>query len=146
MLMWRASRLFRLPAAEWFRTIEAATVLTLVCVLLKTLPFARVMRLAGLRHPEQRPRPGGSDAEVARNVARSVARASRHLPFDALCLPQAAAAALMLQWRGQVVEVYFGVTTTQAGTVEAHAWSRCGDVPVTGGTGQGFAQIAVFRG
>lgn len=142
--MRRAVRLLRMPAAERRLTLEAAVTLTLVCALLKALPFARVLRLLGLHGPERRA-DGGVDATTARAVGRAVARASRNLPFRAVCLPQAAAAALMLRRRGLAVEVHFGVAK-RAGAVEAHAWSRCGEVLVSGGAeSPAFAPIAVFR-
>lgn len=143
--MRRAVRLFRLPAAERRRTIEAAATLALVCTLLAVLPFARVLRLLGLHAPDIRPAVGSADTDMARAVARAVARASRNLPFRTVCLPQAAASALMLRRRGLAVEVHFGVAK-RAGTVEAHAWSRCGEVTVSGGAeSRHFAPIAVFR-
>ncbi|HYH37820.1 MAG TPA: lasso peptide biosynthesis B2 protein [Azospirillum sp.] len=142
--MRRAVRFLRLPAAERRLALEAAATLTLVCALLKALPFARMMRLLGLHEPGG-PAAGAVDASTARAVARAVARASRNLPFPAVCLPQAAAAAVMLRRRGLAAEVHFGVAK-RAGTVEAHAWSRCGDVLVSGGTDSpAFSPIAVFR-
>jgi len=142
--MRRAVRFLRLPAAERRLAAEAALTLALVCVLLKALPFARVLRLLGLHGPD-RPAAGGVDAPAARAVARAVARASRSLPFPAACLPQAAAAALMLRRRGLAVEVHFGVAKRD-GAVEAHAWSRCGGVTVSGGAEvPRFSPIAVFR-
>lgn len=151
--MRRAVRLFRLPAAERRRTVEAAATLALVCTLLAALPFARVLRLLGLHTPDTHPAAraansgmaGAADTDMARAVARAVARASRNLPFRTVCLPQAAASALMLRRRGLAVEVHFGVAK-RAGTIEAHAWSRCGEVTVSGGAeSRHFAPIAVFR-
>ncbi|WP_431860937.1 lasso peptide biosynthesis B2 protein [Azospirillum sp.] len=141
--MRRAGRFLRLPAAERRLALEAVVTLTLVCALLKALPFARVMRLLGLREPGKAS--GGIDATVARAVRRAVARASRNLPFPAVCLPQAAAAAVMLRRRGLAAEVHFGVAR-RAGAIEAHAWSRSGEVTVSGGAERAaFAWIAVFR-
>lgn len=142
--MRRALRFLRLPKGEQQLAVEAALTLTLVCTLLKTLPFRQVLRVLGLRHHGTAVM-GTMDAATAQAVGRAVARASRALPFPAVCLPQAAAAAVMLRRRGLAVEVRFGVAK-RAGTVEAHAWSRCGDVLVSGGAGHAaYAPIATFR-
>ncbi|PWC52994.1 lasso peptide biosynthesis B2 protein [Azospirillum sp. TSO22-1] len=141
--MRRAVRFLRLPAVERRLTTEAVVTLTMVCALLKALPFARVMRLFGLN--ANGPAAGRVDAAAARAVARAVARAGRNLPFAAVCLPQATAAALMLRRRGLAAEVHFGVAR-RGGGIEAHAWSRCGDVLVSGGAeSAAYSPIAVFR-
>jgi hypothetical protein len=145
--MRRALRFLRLPAMERRLTFEAAMALTLACVLLKTAPFSRVLKLLGLKTPDgPAPCPADpADPATAKAVARAVARASRNLPFKAVCLPQAAAAALMLRRRGLPVEVHFGVAKRD-GAVEAHAWSLCGGVPVSGvAESSRFSPIATFR-
>lgn len=142
--MRRVMRFLRLPPAERRLTIEAAMALTVICLLLKTLPFARVLRLLGLKAADGAA-PCPTDIATARAVARAVARASRNLPFRAVCLPQAAASALLLRRRGLGVEVHFGVSR-QSGTLAAHAWSISGGVPVSGtAESPHFSPIAVFR-
>lgn len=149
MLTRRAVRFARLDARERRTALEAAAVLALVRLLVAVLPFARVMRLLGLRLAEggagAGTADGAADGAAARAVSDAVARASRNLPLRAVCLHQAAAAAVMLRRRGLPAEVRFGVAR-RAGTVEAHAWSLSGGVPVTGAAeSRDFAPIAVFR-
>lgn len=142
--MRRVVRFLRLPVVERRLTIEAALTLTLACALLKAMSFARVMCLLGL-HETNGAAGHGVDASAARAVARALTRVSRNVPFRAACLPQAVAAALMLRRRGLVAEVHFGVAKL-AGVITAHAWSRCGDMTVSGGTTIPlFSPIAVFR-
>lgn len=144
--MRRALRFLRLPGDEQRLAAEAALTLALVCTLLKTLPFRRVLRLLGLHEQATATTTAGMvDAPLAHAVGRAVARANRALPFPAVCLPQAAAAAVMLRRRGLAVEVRFGVAK-RGDAVAAHAWSRCGDVLVSGGAGHAaYAPIATFR-
>ncbi|HYE48191.1 MAG TPA: lasso peptide biosynthesis B2 protein [Azospirillaceae bacterium] len=148
MLTRRAVRFARLDARERRAALEAAAVLALVRLLVAVLPFARVMRLLGLRLADggaAGTAAGAADGAAARAVSDAVARASRNLPLRAVCLHQAAAAAVMLRRRGLPAEVRFGVAR-RAGTVEAHAWSLSGGVPVTGAAeSRDFAPIAVFR-
>lgn len=143
--MRRARRFIRLSAKERRLTLEAAATLALVCPLLKLLPVAKAMRLLDLREGGGRHGTAAHDPEMARAIGRAVARASRNLPFRAVCLPQAAAAAVMLRRRGLAAEVHVGVAK-RTGAIEAHAWSRCGEVTVSGGAeSAAFTPIAIFR-
>lgn len=142
--MRRFIRFLRLPPGECLRTAEAVVAVGLAYVLLKALPSARVLSILGFREGAS-PGRGGVDEARALAVSRALARAARNLPFQAVCLPQALAAALMLRRRGLAAEVHFGVAKRD-GDLHAHAWSRCGDVVVSGGHECGdFAPISVFR-
>lgn len=117
----------------------------MVRLLLAALPFPRAMRLLRLRIGAERERAGTVDAAVVLTVARAVGRAARGLPIGAVCLQQATTTALMLRRRGLPAEVSFGVRKRD-GTVEAHAWTHCGAIPVSGvEQAKDFAPIAVFQ-
>jgi hypothetical protein len=68
------------------------------------------------------------------------------VPFRAVCLQQSFAALLMLRRRGLAATVHLGVAREQSGeALTAHAWSHCGDVPVTGvAVAHTFAPVVVF--
>ena len=123
-------RFFLLPRHERRMTLEAAFILTLASAALKGLSFSVAMRIFGLREGGPAPKRHADPAQ-ARNIGRAVARAARRLPFNAVCLPQAVTAAVMLRRRGLAAEVRFGVAKRD-GVVSAHAWSLCGDAPVIG--------------
>jgi hypothetical protein len=136
-------RFIVLPTAERNRTIEAAIVLLIVRIALGVLPFARALRLLGLVRGG--PACGRACARTASEVGRAVVRASRHVPFRAVCLQQAFAARVMLRRRGIVVTIHLGVARAATGEVAAHAWSLSGDVPVTGvAAARDFVPLAVF--
>ena len=106
------------------------------------LPFAWGLKLFRLSPGE------GSGGRVAvpevREVSRAIARAARHVPFRAVCLQQAFAALLMLRRRSLAATVHLGLAR-EDGTLKAHAWSRCGEVPVTGvGIANDFISVAAF--
>src|SRR5690242_11484210 len=105
--------------------------LLVVRLLLALLPFPRVLRL--LRVAPGRESGGRRSAAEAGEVGRAIARAARHVPFRAVCLEQAFAAALMLRRRGLAATVHLGVAREASEPeLKAHAWSRCCDIPVTG--------------
>jgi transglutaminase superfamily protein len=136
------ARFFALPARERRWTCEAALLLFVVRIALALLPLARALRLFGIAKAATGS--GRVDPNEAALVGRAVARAARHVPFRAVCLQQAFAALLMLRRRGLAATVHFGVLR-DGNELKAHAWSRCGDVPVTGiPAARNFTAVAAF--
>lgn len=136
------SRFFALPASERRCTCEAALCLLVVRVTLALLPLPRALRLFGIAQGATGS--GDVDPERAALVGRAVARAARHVPCRAVCLQQAFAALLMLRRRRLAATVHFGLLR-EGDELKAHAWSRCGEVPVTGvAAAHGFTPIAAF--
>jgi Transglutaminase-like superfamily len=138
------ARLRALPASERRCTCEAALLLLVVRITLALLPLPRALRLFGVAQGATGS--GRIDPDQAALVGRAVARAARHVPFRAVCLQQAFAALLMLRRRGLAATVHFGLLR-EGHQLKAHAWSRCGEVAVTGvAVAQGFAPVATFAG
>lgn len=136
------ARFFALPAAERRCASEAALLLFVVRVALALLSLPLALRLFGVGQGANAR--GQIDPGQATRVGRAVARAARHVPFRAVCLQQAFAALLMLRRRGLAATVHFGLLR-EGSELKAHAWSRCGEVPVTGeAAARGFAPVAVF--
>lgn len=134
--------LSRLPALERGPTCEAVLLLLIVRVALALLPLGAVLRL--FRIHQGAAAAGRIDRHAADVIARAIARTSRHVPFRAVCLQQAFAALLMLRRRGLAATVHLGVLR-EGVELNAHAWTECGDVPVTGvSVAQGFTPVAVF--
>jgi hypothetical protein len=136
------ARFVALPAAERRATCEAALLLLVVRIALALLPLPRALRLFGIAQGAS----GGGriDPEQAALVSRAIARAARHVPYRAVCLQQAFAALLMLRRRGLAATVHFGLLR-DGSELKAHAWSRCGEVPVTGvAAARDFTPIAAF--
>jgi hypothetical protein len=115
--------------------IEAVLCLALARLGLLALPFpALARRLGTLNAPRDAQavataRPEAAD--VARDVSWAVTRAARHLPFGAVCLPQALAARQMLQRRGVASVLHFGAIEGGA-AIKAHAWLDAAGIDVTG--------------
>ena len=111
-------------------------------IALAFLPLKLTLRLFGMR--EGQSAAGRIDPTMAKRVSEAVVRVARHVPFRAVCLQQAFAALLMLRRRGLAASVHLGVVRDGM-ELKAHAWSRCGDMPVTGAAAaDGFTPVAVF--
>jgi Transglutaminase-like superfamily len=138
------ARFCALAPAEQVRTLEAALCLLAVRAVFGLVPLPRALRLFGIARGE-----GGAGriaAAEAEDVSRAIARAARHVPFRAVCLQQAFAALLMLRRRGLAAIVHLGLAREDGcDDLKAHAWSRCGELPVTGvAQARGFVQVATF--
>ncbi|WP_158599771.1 lasso peptide biosynthesis B2 protein [Azospirillum cavernae] len=158
--MRRLRKLLALPLADQWLAAEAAVWLALAQLLLAVLPFRWIAISLG---PLARERSDGAVAPVdlirqaqVRRIGQTVERTARHLPWTALCLPQALAARAMLGRRGIPATVHFGMalsddeTTDQEATeggrrMLAHAWVTVGRTGVVGTPAAGrFAVVARF--
>lgn len=129
--------------------VEAVLSLALARLGLSLLPFPLLARRLGAIGPPLPPAPVAADAGdgalVAREVGWAVTRAARHLPFRAVCLPQALAARQMLKRRGIASVLHFGALQGVATDIKAHAWLDAAGVEVTGyPLASGCTEIARF--
>jgi hypothetical protein len=137
------ARFFALPGAERGRTVEAALWLLLARLAFALLPFRLALRM--LRIAPGETGAGRVAASEAFDISRAVCRAARSVPFRAVCLQQAFAALLMLRRRGLAATVHLGLARGDTGDLKAHAWSVCGELPVTGvAAARGFVAVAAF--
>ena len=84
-------------------------------------------------------------ARIAEEIGWAVTRAARHVPFNAVCLPQAMAARIMLKRRGIESVLHFGAKVGQDKPIDAHAWLDAAGVEVTGyPVANTFAEVACF--
>lgn len=124
---WRAWRKYRI--ADQLLILEAAAWLGLARFYIVWFPF-------GWLGPWLRkPATGPGKPDLARRIGRAVLTASRHVPWQAACLPQALAAKLMLGLRGQGAALHLGAKLDEDGGLAAHAWLTCDGNIVTGGAG-----------
>ena len=134
---WRAWRTY--AAADRWLIVEAALWLGVARFIVVFLPF----RWLGpwLRQ-------GGEMAAhscLPNRIGKAVRVASRHVPWQALCLPQAMAAKQMLKRRGCHTVLHLGAKLQDDGSIAAHAWLICGDEVVTGGGGMaGYTSLVGF--
>lgn len=121
-------------------------------VALILVPFPRLARHLGTFVPPSDPRASSAssinlrdDAALAQAVGWAVTRAAQHVPFKALCLPQAMAAKIMLRRRGVNSVLHFGAKIGGDRPIDAHAWVDAAGVEVTGyPVAKSFPEIACF--
>jgi hypothetical protein len=143
-LISKLARFVALPTGEKGLTVEACVYLLVVRLAFALLPLPRALRLFGIAQSVTGH--GRIAAVEAERIGRAIGRAARHVPFRAVCLQQAFAALLMLRRRGLAAKVHLGLVREDS-ELKAHAWSHCGDIPVTGiADARGFSPIAVFAG
>jgi len=124
---WRAWRTYRMT--DQLLILEAATWLGLTRFYVAWFPFR------WLGPWLSKPAIGPDRPELALRIGRAVLTASRHVPWQAACLPQALAAKLMLGLRGQGSVFHLGAKLDENGDLAAHAWLTCDGKIVTGGAG-----------
>jgi hypothetical protein len=138
------SRFLALPAADRASLAEAVSYLLAVRLAFALLSLPRALRLFGIVQGEASA--GRVAVAEAQEVSRAIARAARHVPFRSVCLQQAFAALLMLRRRGLAATVHLGLAREDGSDdLKAHAWSRCGEVAVSGvPQARGFVPVAAF--
>ena len=99
--------------------------------------------------------------KLLRSISREIERASRNVPWDAVCLPQAMAGKWMLKRRNLPAIMFLGVAKENAAAaaevkkikkgewqpgLKAHAWLKSGNYVVTGRQGhQQFTVVGRFE-
>jgi hypothetical protein len=83
--------------------------------------------------------------DITARVGRAVVKASKYTPWESKCLVQAIAVQRMLKSRNISTTIYLGVNKGKDNIMQAHAWSRVGEMIVTGGeVKDNFAQVSKF--
>jgi len=132
--------------------VEAVAWLLLARLSLIFIPFPRLARHLGtfvsptdVRALHASSESSDDAARLAEEIGWAVTRAARHVPFKAVCLPQAMAARVMLKRRGVGSVLHFGAAKGQHKSLDAHAWLDAAGVEVTGyPVAETFAEIACF--
>lgn len=124
----------RSPASSKAMALEAALLLLIARLLVLYVPMRH------WRHRLASAEPANSPARppfMAWKVARIVSRVAAHVPFQAVCLPQAMAAQWMLRRRGTPSHMSFGARRERneaaAKDLEFHAWLNVGGKCILGG-------------
>jgi hypothetical protein len=132
--------------------IEAAIWLLVARIALLAVPFPQLARRLGAFVPPTDERVSLAQrvaspqaAQLAEDIGWATTRAARHVPFKAVCLPQAMAARIMLRRRGVASVLHFCAAKGREKAIDAHAWLDAAGVEVTGYPVAGqFAEIACF--
>ena len=135
----RGSWVRRRSATEIAAFAEAWLTLAAASVMLKTMPFERVMRSKAPRRPRRL-----ADSEIERLVW--AVTAARHRSWlRAVCIESALALRSMLRRRGIASTLHYGIRNDEAEGLQAHVWlSFAGRVVIGGETAEKFTEVATF--
>jgi Transglutaminase-like superfamily len=127
----------RMAPGEKLAMLAVWPLLGLSALLIKLLAFKRLAPLLGQQiGPVGCVPVASADQErFARMVKRAVRRAALVSPWRSDCLPQALTGAVLCRVLGLPVTTHLGVRLDGSAPMEAHAWTCCGRVAVTGGYG-----------
>ena len=135
----RPRRFSRLDGGRRALLMEAVVLLAAARIAVHLVPFRMLARRLGrfVRPQDEacilaRMNSSTSQADLAREIGWAVTRAARHAPFEAVCLPQAIAAQIMLRRRGVASVMHFGAAPGKTDQLDAHAWLDAAGVEVTG--------------
>lgn len=133
------------PSRDRRALVEAFLLLALARAALTVVPFRRLAAWLGTPATGSTAPSRAEEGEVE-IVGRAIATAARHLPWDSRCFAQSLAATAMLRRRGLASITSLGVAREPGGGLRAHAWTRCGDLPVAGGDEAARYQVvAIYR-
>ena len=116
-----------MSGAQRLLLVEAALFLALARLAILVIPFRRIVPWL-----ESSPDSGDHNAVVIAPVRQAVEIASRNVPWNAVCLPQAMACKVMLARRGQGSALHIGAAMGDGGGLTAHAWLVAGGEIVIG--------------
>jgi hypothetical protein len=130
--MSRLHKLLNLPLADRIYLLEAAVWLGCARLAILILPFRRIAPFLGRNMAQSLETEDFANRELLDRISWAVTTASRHLPWDCLCLAQALAGKAMLKRRGVTSTLYLGLAKGEEASLLAHAWLRCGNRILTG--------------
>ena len=134
-------RFLRMPIHIKWMCLEAVVLSAWYSFRVQKRPFSELAAEMGGKNQETSSERLASSVPLA--VATVADRVCRHMPWKSECLVRALVARRMLLKRSFASTLYMGVRM-ENGELKAHAWLRCGDLYVTGGTGAGYTVTGMF--
>ncbi len=120
-----------MSSADRLLVCEATLLLALAGLIVVMLPFGRLASWLA-RAPEKS---GTADEVLLLRTRKAVTAAARNVPWNAVCLPQAIAAKVILARRGCGSSFHLGAAFDGKGKLTAHAWLEAGGTVVVGAAG-----------
>jgi len=149
---YRIRRFSRLDGGRRALLLEASFWLLVARLELLFVPFPKLARRWGrfvepakAASAATHQNPTLEQQRQAQEIGWAVTRAARHVPFSAVCLPQAMAAFIMLRKRNIGSVMHFGAAKGKDKPLDAHAWLDAAGVKVTGyPVAPEFAELGCF--
>ena len=112
--------------------------------LILLIPTKRLQSFMGTQNEESTTEVSQEWLWEAARISHIINRICQHTPWESKCLVRAMTAQHLLKRKHIPSTLYLGVGKDDDNMI-AHAWLRCGEFYVTGGTGEQFAVVAKFR-
>ena len=128
-LRWALHKIRQVSPRERLLLAEASATMPCVHAIQQLMPFKRWRTLLERGDAVA---PDGVDRPSIEQIVWSVRIASRYVPGEYKCLPNAYTAHLMLHRYGYPSQIHVGVARDPQGKVEAHAWVECEGRTVVG--------------
>ena len=119
-----------MQGADRFLVGEAMLMLAFARLIVLIVPFRFVAPWLS-----RAPQASSSDMVLLGRVRKAMIVATRNVPWNAVCLPQAMAAKAMLARRGCGSSFHLGANLDSQGKLIAHAWLAAGGMVVVGAAG-----------
>ncbi|MGL5087632.1 MAG: lasso peptide biosynthesis B2 protein [Clostridium sp.] len=112
---------------------------------IRFMPFNKLRKKMGKSKEESSEVVGNETYKLAKRISWIVVQAAKYTPWESKCLVQALTAQRMLKRLGICTTLYLGVNKDSQNNILAHAWLRCGEYIVTGGSQKGgYVVVAKF--
>lgn len=132
----RLTNFIKLPIRDKLLLFETCFILLTARLLVLLFPFRILAKLLG-KHMTESPAQISSDQlEKSRKIGRSIRKVSHYVPFRSMCFEQAITCKFMLNRKRISSTIYFGVVKNQNQKLKAHAWTRSGNLILTGAKGR----------
>lgn len=139
----RFLKFLQLPFPDQWLLIEVILLLGAVRLALLTIPFRYLAKFLGRNFRESSAEESLHKAEIER-MRWAIRTMSDHTPWKSKCLVQAITGKILLRQCGLDNTLYLGLAKDEADAMIAHAWLRCGQEVVTGGSGGTYTVVAKF--
>ncbi|MBL0225862.1 MAG: lasso peptide biosynthesis B2 protein [Geobacteraceae bacterium] len=127
--------------------LEAFILLGVMRAAILLFPFRKIAKILGITQSETSSIPEKDIPIDTTAIGWAIQAAAARTHWESACLAQALTGMVMLSRRGVASALYLGVARVEStpGTMDAHAWLRCGDAILTGAGGvERFSAISAF--
>lgn len=109
------------------------------------VPFKKLSTRMGVYNKESCDLVDKKTRLEAKRISRIVRSVSKHTFWESLCLVQALTVQRMLKSENIYSTIYLGVSKDENNNIISHAWTRCGQDYITGGSNKDkFTIVAKF--
>lgn len=126
--------------------LKAFFITGIMRILLILVPFNILKKYMGKYNEESSYNIDDRNSDRIEKIGWVVTKISRYTPWDSKCLVQALTAQTLLRNSGFESTLYLGVRkSSNKSIIDAHAWTRCENIYVTGGNGEKYFIVAKFK-